>query len=120
MKRDVRSKMKKKSILRPESKIKLIKLWLGASKQGYSIGQTWEVGYYSKSGGLDTIWLCDIKNRRYTWTIDNEFLNKYFEIIKESNIRNRYFPPQNSKKKWIGVNGEIIIGRKNTGKFVKT
>lgn len=108
----------KKDFIWPETIIKIVRLWPGASKQDHYIGQTWEVGYYSKSDGLNIICLCDTKQRRYSWTIDNDFLNKHFEIIEKSKIRNLYLPPKNSRKKWIGINGEIIIGRKKTGKFI--
>ena len=104
--------MQKQGFIWPETIIKLIKLWPNARKQGRDIGQIWEVGYYRKSSGLNIIWLCDAKRRRYAWTITPEFLRKYFEVVKKSKIRNFYLPPKKSQKRWIGINGEVIVGRK--------
>ena len=37
--------------------MKLIRLWPHARKDGYEVGQTWRIGYYSRQDGLDTVWL---------------------------------------------------------------
>ena len=106
--------MKQKKFLMPESKIKLVRLWPHAART-HKRGEVWEVGYYCKSCGLNTIWLVN-KNGKYAWTIDHEFLRKYFEVIEKSKIRNLYKPPRTSIKEWIDINGNKIIGRKNMGK----
>jgi hypothetical protein len=110
--------MASRKIIYPETLVKIIKLWPWARSKGYFIGQIWEVGYYSKRDGLDFIWLCDDKERRYTWSVDRAFLEKYFVVKEESKNRRLYMPLQNSKKRWISLEGEIVIGIKRTGKFM--
>lgn len=78
-----------KAPIKPESKIKLVKLWPNAKKQGHKKGETWKVGYYCKDCDLDVIWLVD-KKGDYSWTIDEGFLKKHFEIVENSKIRSVY------------------------------
>lgn len=72
----------KKIFVEPGDKIKLIKLWPHAKKQGKEIGQIWEIIPYCKSCGKDVIWLNNIKKKNNEWTIDQDFLNKHFEKIE--------------------------------------
>jgi hypothetical protein len=78
-----------RKVLPPKTMIRLIKLWPHARKQGRDKGQIYRVGYYCKSCGTDTIWLVD-KKGEYGWTVDREFIEKYFEIIELSKERSIY------------------------------
>lgn len=102
----------------PETIVKIKKLWPWAKSKGYFVGQIWEVGYYSKRDGLDFIWLCDDKERRYTWSVDGDFLEKYFVVKEKSKNRRLYMPSLKSKKRWVSLEGEIVVGQKRTGKFI--
>jgi len=66
--------------LPPKSVVKLIRLWPHARRQGYEVGQTWRIGYYSRSDGLDVIWLVDAAGE-YSQTGDHDWIEKYFEVI---------------------------------------
>ena len=52
-------------------------------------GQVFRVGYYSKTDGLDCIWLVDEKGS-YDQTIDHECLNEFFEIQSIARERSLY------------------------------
>jgi hypothetical protein len=107
-----------KKVIYPETLVEIVKLWPWARSKGHFIGQIWEIGFYSKREGLDSIWLCDDKERRYAWLIDRHFFDKFFMVKKESKNRNLYMPSPNSRKRWIALDGEIIIGRKRSGIFL--
>ena len=79
----------KKKILRPLSILRLKKLWPHARKQGHEIGQIYRVGYYCKDCGTEDIWLVD-KDGNYNWTVDLEFIEKFFEVVEISNERSLY------------------------------
>ena len=62
----------------------------GVGKQWASkAGRVFRVGYYSKMDGLDCIWLVD-DTGRYDQTIDQECLNKFFEIRSIAKERSLY------------------------------
>lgn len=67
----------------PKTRIRIKRLWPYARKKGHNVGDVWRVGYYARDDGLDVIWLVD-RNGLYDWTIDHEFLEKNFDIIKVS------------------------------------
>lgn len=92
-----RNEMKRKEIVMPGTKLKLVKLWPHGRKR-HETGERWKVGYYCRTCGLDTIWLVD-KKGKYSWTIDYDFLNKHFEIKEKSKIRNLYTPQKIAKCK---------------------
>ena len=86
-----------KKILPPHTVLCLKKLWPHARKQGREKGQKYRVGYYCKSCGTDTIWLVDEKEK-YGWTVDREFVDKFFEIILFSTERSIYGKEEEGKK----------------------
>lgn len=67
----------------PLSVVRLKKLWPHARKQKHEIGQTLRIGYYSRQDDLDCIWLVN-DTGDYFWTIDHDFLEKYFEVVERS------------------------------------
>ncbi len=81
-------------VIPPGTIIKHIKLWPNARKQGHEIGDVWEVGFYCKCCGSETIWLVD-KKGEYSWTMDRDFLLKHFEIIKLSKSRKIFSKSKN-------------------------
>jgi len=78
-----------KTKYKPLTVLRIIKLWPHARKKGHEVGQIYRIGYYSKQDGLELIWLVD-DNGEYNWTADNEFIDKYFEIIEPSKERSIY------------------------------
>ena len=82
-------KSRTKPPIYPKTVIKITKLWPHARKHGHEIGQVWRVGYYSKKDGLDIIWLVDEKGG-YSWTIEEAFLKKYFEVVRTSSEKSIY------------------------------
>jgi hypothetical protein len=74
---------------KPRTVVKLIKLWPHARNQGKEIGQIYRIGYYCKDCGIDTVWLVD-ENGGYNWTADNEFIDRYFEVVESSKERSVY------------------------------
>ena len=68
---------------KPLTVLRLKKLWPHARKKGKEIGQIYRIGYYCKDCGLDTVWLVDEKGQ-YNWTAENDFIDKFFEIIEQS------------------------------------
>ena len=75
----------------PKSKIKLIKLWPHARKQGHEVGEVHEVGYYYKGCGPNIIWLTKVgDSKKLQWTIEEPFLKKYFVVIEKSKERKIY------------------------------
>ena len=79
----------KRKILSPLSVVRIRKLWPHARKQGREIGQVYRVGYYCKDCGTEDIWLVD-ENGNYSWTVDLDFIENFFEIIEESNEPSLY------------------------------
>lgn len=73
----------------PLSIVRIKTLWPHARKQKHEVGQTLRVGYYSPQDGLDCIWLVDDAGN-YFWTIDQEFLDKHFEIVERSKETSLY------------------------------
>jgi hypothetical protein len=71
----------KNVIIKPGDKLRLVKLWPHAKKQGKNLGQIWEVIPYCTSCGKDVIWLKNVKKNNDEWTIDQDFLVKYFEKV---------------------------------------
>lgn len=71
--------------LPPESIVRLTKLWPHARKNGYEIGQTWRIGYYSRKDGLDVIWLVDT-NGDYSQTADHDWIETHFEVTFLSEV----------------------------------
>ena len=78
-----------KRILPPHTVLRLRKLWPYARKQGKEKGQIFRVGYYCKGCGVDTIWLVD-ENGEYGWTVDRNFIDDHFEIVRLSTERSIY------------------------------
>jgi hypothetical protein len=62
------------------------------------IGRAFRIGYYSRTDGLDCIWLID-ENGQYRETLDHDYLDKFFEIRSISKEHSLYglgrppFPP---------------------------
>ena len=71
---------------RPRTVVRLKKLWPYARQQGKEIGQIYRIGYYCRNCGLDTVWLVD-KSGGYSWSADNDFIDRYFEVIEISKER---------------------------------
>ena len=78
-----------KKILPPYTVLRLRKLWPHARKQGRETGQVYRVGYYCKDCGTDIVWLVNGKGE-YGWTVDREFVDKYFEVLTLSDERSIY------------------------------
>jgi hypothetical protein len=75
--------------LRPLTVLRLKRLWPQARKHGHEIGQIYRVGYYCKNCGLNVIWLVD-SDGTYDWTADQEFVDRFFEIVEPSRERSLY------------------------------
>jgi hypothetical protein len=75
--------------LPPKTVLTLTKLWPHARRQGHEIGHVYRVGYYCKKDGLDTIWLVDAEGN-YDWTVDHDFVAKFFTVTKLSTERSLY------------------------------
>jgi len=73
----------------PRSIIRLVRLWPHARKQGRQLGQVWRVGYFCRCCGTGIIPLVD-QHGAYSWTIDEPFLRRHFEIVVSSNERSVY------------------------------
>ena len=73
----------------PLTTLRLRKLWPHARKKGREIGQVYRVGYYCKHCGRDVIWLVD-SNGRYNWTVDHDFVTKFFDVVELSKERSLY------------------------------
>jgi hypothetical protein len=82
-----------------------VKLWPHARKKGHEIGEHWRVGYYSKQDGPDLIWLVDDAGS-YRWTIDQAFLDRYFEVIEASKEKSYY--GDNREKLGAAINGKAL------------
>ena len=67
--------------IQKNTKLRLIKLWPHARKQGREINQLWTVKSPCSECGEDIIWLQG-KTKDDLWTIDNVFLKKHFEILQ--------------------------------------
>lgn len=75
--------------LPPKSIVSLVKLWPHARKNGYEIGQTWRVGYYTPNDGLDVIWLVNSEGE-YCETADHDWIEKHFQVIFLSSEKSFY------------------------------
>ncbi len=75
--------------IRPLTVLRLRKLWPHARKQGHEVGQIYRVGYYCKHCGVGVIWLVD-SDGNYNWTVDQEFIDKHFEVVQPSLERSLY------------------------------
>ena len=75
--------------LRPNTVLRLNRLWPHARKQGHEIGELRRVGYYSPRHGLDSVWLVDSKGN-YNWWADHAWIEKHFEVVKHSNEKAFY------------------------------
>jgi hypothetical protein len=54
-----------------------------------NVGRSFRIGYYSRTDGLDCIWLVNERGK-YEQTIDHGFLRKHFEIVSISKQRSLY------------------------------
>ena len=72
----------------PRSVIRLVRLWPHARKR-HDVGEIWRIGYYCRCCGPSIIQLADERGN-YTWTIDEAFLHRHFEIMKHSGERSVY------------------------------
>ena len=52
-------------------------------------GNVFRVGYYSRQDGLDCIWLVNDEGK-YEWTVDHDFLYRYFDVIQFADHENWY------------------------------
>lgn len=70
--------------IRPLSVIQLVKIYRDDFSK-LNLNHFCRIGFYSKSDGLDVIWLVD-HSGQYAETINHEFLHKKFLIIQNSDI----------------------------------
>lgn len=66
------------------TKVRIVKLWPHARKQGHEIGQVWTILPPCNECGDDVIWLKGKfigQKKEDVWTIDEDFLKKHFEVI---------------------------------------
>jgi len=85
--------------IRPLTVLRLKKLWPHARKHGHAIGQIYRVGYYCKDCGVHTIWLVDNAGS-YNWTVDQKFVDNFFEIVQPSHERSLYGRNRPKLGKW--------------------
>ncbi len=75
--------------LPPGSVVRLKKLWPHARKHGREVGQVYRLGYYCRHCGPTVVWLVDT-NGEYNWTVDHDFIARFFEVVEESKERSLY------------------------------
>jgi len=76
-------------VVRPRSRVRLIRADKQTPSWQKDIGRQFRVGYYSRKDGLDCIWLVN-ENGKYEQTTNRDFLLKFFEIEELSQEKNLY------------------------------
>ncbi len=61
----------------------------GSSSLRKDNGRVFRVGYYSKTDGLDCVWLVNDEGH-YEQTVDHEFLYRHFDVIHFADHSNWY------------------------------
>lgn len=77
------------NVIPPRSIVELVKTDRKTPRWTDKVGRRYRIGYYNPKQGLEDIWLVD-DTGDYCETIDVEYLEKYFKVIKLSRERD-YF-----------------------------
>jgi len=71
------------NIIPPRSVVELVRADKAAKGWRANVGRRFRIGYYRPNDGLDCVWLVNDEGE-YEQTTDQEFLQKYFKIVKLS------------------------------------
>lgn len=87
-------------VIPPETVVRLARADAKTPAWARAVGRRFQVGYYSRSDGLECIWLVNYAGE-YEQTTDRQSLLKYFDIEELSSVEDLYgdsFSPPTLRK----------------------